>query len=169
MDLDDKYVAPYYAMAPVVMERGERIYLWDVDGRKYYDMMAGFAAVGQGHCHPKIRQALMDQSAKLTLCSRSLNQAVLPETAEYVCKLLGYDKFLPQNGGCEAVEAACKVARRWGYVVKGVPDDTANILGMNDAFWGRSIAASGSCGVPDRIYKFGPATPGFSTVDYNDA
>jgi ornithine--oxo-acid transaminase len=94
---------------------------------------------------------------------------VLPDTAEYVCNLFGYEKFLAQNGGVEAPEGACKIARRWGYVVKNVPDDQADILGMNDAFWGRSIAASGSCGVPERGYKFGPHTPGFSLVDFDDA
>lgn len=155
-------------MAPVIMERGERIYLYDIDGNKYYDMMAGFAAVAQGHCNPKIRQALIDQSGKLHLCSRSLNQNVLPKTAEYLCNMFGYDKLLPQSSGVEAVETCVKVARRWGYAKKGVPDGHANILNMLNSFWGRSVTACGNSGVYDRGHQFGPHTPGFAHVEYNN-
>ena len=159
---------PYYPPIPIVIERGSRVHLWDTDGNKYYDMLAGFAAVSVGHCHPKVTEAIVKQANKISLTSRSLLNAVLPETAEAICKFTGYDKFLACSSGVEACEAAVKVARRWGYVVKGVPDGQANILKMNGVFWGRSITASGANSDPLRSRLFGPFTPGFSLVDYNN-
>jgi ornithine--oxo-acid transaminase len=121
IDKDNKHVAPYYPPVPVVCEKGERIYLWDVDGRKYYDMLAGFASVSQGHCHPKIAEAMYKQSLKLTMCTRSLLSAQLADTSEFLCDYLGFDKFLSANSGVEAGEAAVKLARKWGYTRKGIP------------------------------------------------
>jgi len=168
LDLDNKYVTPYYPPVPIVIERAQRIYMWDTDGNKYFDMLAGFAAVSVGHAHPKITEAIVKQANKVSLTSRSLLNTVLPETAEAICKFTNYDKFLACSSGVEACEAAVKVARRWGYVVKGVPDGHANILMMNGVFWGRSISASGANSDPTRSRLFGPFTPGFSLVDYNN-
>ena len=142
--------------------------MWDVEGRRYYDMLAGFACVSQGHCHPKIVETVIQQSMKLTMTSRSVMNTELPEFAEYLCKLLGYDKYLPMSSGVEACESSVRLARKWGYKVKGVKEDHAHLILANGCFWGRSITASGACSDPGRYTNFGPHTPGFSLVDYND-
>lgn len=122
---EEKYVAIYYPPIPVIVERGERCYVWDVDGKRYFDCMGGFASVSQGHCHPKIVKALQDQASKLTMSSRSLYNHVFPETAKYLTEVLGYEdgKWLASSGGTEACESACKLSRKWGYKQKGVPEN----------------------------------------------
>lgn len=131
-------------------------------------MLAGFASVSQGHCHPKIAEAMYRQSLKLTMCSRSLLSAQLADTAEFLCDYLGFDKFLSASSGVEACEAAVKLARKWGHTRKGVPQNTASIVMANNNFWGRSITASGACTDHSRGENFGPHTPGFHMVPYND-
>lgn len=167
-NLDSKYVSEYWATPPLVIDRGQGIYLYDVDGNRFYDMLAGFASVSQGHCHPKITEAMVKQASKLSMSSRSLLNSSLPVTAEYLCNLLGYDKYLPASSGVEACEAAVKLARKWGYTVKGVEDDRASVIMVNGCFWGRSITACGNTSNQAIAKNFGPHTPGFPLVPYND-
>jgi ornithine--oxo-acid transaminase len=168
IDQDKKYVCENYSPLPVVAERGERIYLYDVEGKRYMDFLAGYSSTNQGHCHPKIVAALVDQASKLTQTSRAFHNTQMGAFSQQLCDLLGYEKFLPSSTGVEACESACKLARRWGYVVKGVEHDKASIVMANGCFWGRSITASGGCDDPSRYDNFGPFTPGFPLVDFND-
>lgn len=142
--------------------------MWDVEGKRYFDFLCGYSSNNQGHCHPKIIKELVEQAQKITLPSRAFYNDQMGLTAEYLTKLLGYDKFLPMNTGVEACETAVKIARRWGYVVKGVPKDKAEVVMANGNFWGRSITASGACDDPSRYTNFGPFTPGFPLIPYND-
>ena len=132
------------------------------------DFMAGFGSTNQGHCHPEIIKALIDQAPKLTQTSRSFNNRPMAEFAEYITDLLGYDKILPASGGAETCEAAIKLARRWGYESKGVLDNQAHVIVARNNFWGRTITAAGACDDPTRYTKFGPFTPGFTLANYND-
>ena len=166
--MDKNHVAYYYSVPEIVMERGERIYLWDIEGNRYYDMLGGFASLSQGHCHPKIAEAMYAQAKKLTMSSRSLMNDVMPDTSKFVCDFLGYEQFLAASSGVEACEGAVKLARKWGYVVKGIEEDRADIILANGCFWGRSISASGNCSDPMRGKHFGPHTPGFPLVPYDD-
>ena len=168
VDLDHKRVCHNYGPIPVTVERGERIYVWDVEGRRYYDFLCGYSSTNQGHCHPKIIKTLVDQAQKLTQTSRAFHNTQMGEFSDYLCNLLGFDKFMPSSSGVEACESACKLARRWGYVVKGVEHDKASIVMANGCFWGRSITASGGCDDPVRYTNFGPFTPGFPLVDFNN-
>ena len=168
IDLDHKHVCHNYGPLPVTIVKGERIYVWDVEGKKYYDFLAGYSSTNQGHCHPKIVKALIDQATKVTQTSRAFHNIEMGTFSEYLCNLLGFDKFLPSSTGVEACESACKIARRWGYVVKGVEKDKASIIMANGCFWGRSITASGGCDDPVRYNNFGPFTPGFPLVDFNN-
>ena len=128
-DLQQKYVSQSHRKpAPVVVQRGEGASLYDIEGKKYVDMVAGFGAVSQGHCHPRITEAIIRQSIKINMTSRSLLNTSLPSTAKYICNVMGYDMLLPQSTGTEACEAAVKLARKWGYITKGVPDGQANLL-----------------------------------------
>ena len=120
IDLDQKHVCHNYGPLPVTIVKGERIYVWDVEGKKYYDFLAGYSSTNQGHCHPKIVKALIDQATKITQTSRAFHNIEMGTFSEYICNLMGFDKFLPSSTGVEACESACKLARRWGYVVKGV-------------------------------------------------
>jgi len=167
-DLEQKYVTHNYASFPVAIEKAERIYVTDCEGRQYMDFMAGYSSTNQGHCHPKVVKAAMDQIPRLTQTSRAFMNTHLGPFSEYICNTLGFDKFLAMNSGVEACESAIKVARRWGYVVKGVEHDKASVIMMNGNFWGRSITASGACDDETRYKNFGPFTPGFPLVDYND-
>jgi len=142
--------------------------LYDVDGKSYYDFLCGFSSVSQGHCHPKITAALVEQAGKVCQITRALYGPELAEFAKYLCDLLGYQKFLASSSGVEACESACKVARRWGYEVKGVENNKASILMANGCFWGRSITACSGTSDPRRSKNFGPFTPGFPLVPYND-
>jgi len=150
------------------VEKGERIYIWDVEGKKYFDFMSGYSSTNQGHCNPKIVKAMMEQATKVTQTSRAFHNTQMGTFAEYLCNLLGFDKFLPSSTGVEACESACKLARRWGYVNKKVEHDKASIIMANGCFWGRSITASGASSDFSRYNNFGPFTPGFKMIDYND-
>ncbi|KAI3426946.1 hypothetical protein D9Q98_006890 [Chlorella vulgaris] len=168
IDKEEKYGAHNYHPLPVVLNRGEGIFMWDVDGKKYFDFLSGYSAVNQGHCHPKIIEAMVEQAKKLTLTSRAFFNDTLGEYEEYITQLLGYDKVLPMNTGVEGGETAIKLARRWGYDVKGVPKNQAKILFARENFWGRTTSAISSSTDPDSYEGFGPYMPGFEIIPYND-
>lgn len=165
---EDKYGAHNYHPLPVVLERGEGVYVWDVDGKKYYDFLSSYSAVNQGHCHPKIVNAMIEQAKKLTLTSRAFYNESLGEYEEFVCKYFGYDKVLPMNTGAEADETALKLARKWGYMKKGIPDNKAKIVCCNENFHGRTITIISMSTDPDAFNGYGPFTPGFVKIPYND-
>ncbi|OFX86914.1 MAG: ornithine--oxo-acid transaminase [Bacteroidetes bacterium GWF2_33_16] len=165
---EDKYGAHNYHPLPVVLEKGEGAYVWDVEGKKYFDFLSAYSAVNQGHCHPKIVKAMTDQAQKLTLTSRAFYNNVLGEYEEYVTKYFGYDKVLPMNTGAEADETAIKLARKWGYKVKGIPQNQAKIIVCNENFHGRTITIISMSTDPDAYNDYGPFTPGFVKIPYND-
>nr|QKY14910.1 ornithine transaminase (OAT) [Polytomella parva] len=168
IEREDTYGAHNYAPIPVVIDRGEGVYMWDIDGRRYYDFLSAYSAVNQGHCHPKIIDALVTQSKKLALTSRAFYNNVLGEYESYITNLFGYDKVLPMNTGVEGGETAIKLARRWGYDVKGVPKNQAKVLFAKGNFWGRTLAAISSSSDPSSYGGFGPFMPGFESIPYND-
>eukprot|EP01134_Creolimax_fragrantissima_P004489 CFRG4489T1 len=157
-----------YHPIPAVLERGEGPFMWDVEGKRYFDFLSAYSAVNQGHCHPRLIKAMADQSQKLTLTSRAFHNDVMAAYATYITDFFGYDKVLPMNSGVEAGETAVKLARKWAYEVKGVPKDQAKIVFAKDNFWGRSIAACSSSSDPTCYTNFGPFTPGFLMVEYNN-
>ncbi|KAM6106028.1 ornithine aminotransferase, mitochondrial isoform 2-T2 [Pterocles gutturalis] len=163
-----KYGAHNYHPLPVALERGKGIYVWDVEGRKYFDFLSAYSAVNQGHCHPKIVNALKTQSEKLTLTSRAFYNDVLGEYEEFVTKMFNYNKVLPMNTGVEAGETACKLARKWAYTVKGIPKYKAKIIFAAGNFWGRTMSAISSSTDPTSYDGFGPFMPGFEVIPYND-
>nr|XP_020460823.1 ornithine aminotransferase, mitochondrial isoform X2 [Monopterus albus] len=165
---EDKYGAHNYHPLPVALERGEGIFVWDVEGSRYYDFLSAYSAVNQGHCHPKIIAALKAQVSKLTLTSRAFYNDVLGAYEEYITSIFGYDKVLPMNTGVEAGETSCKLARKWAYNVKGVPKNKAKIIFANGNFWGRTLAAISSSTDPSSYEGFGPYMPGFELIPYND-
>jgi ornithine--oxo-acid transaminase len=165
---EDKFGAHNYHPLPVVLERGEGVFVWDTDGNKYYDFLSAYSAVNQGHCHPKIVDAMVEQAKKLTLTSRAFYNNVLGEYEEYVTKYFGYDKVLPMNTGAEADETALKLCRRWGYAKKGIPADQAKIICCEENFHGRTISIVSMSTDPDSYAGFGPFTPGFVKIPYND-
>jgi ornithine--oxo-acid transaminase len=165
---EDKYGAHNYHPLPVVLERGEGIYVWDVEGKKYYDFLSAYSAVNQGHCHPKIIEALTTQAQQLTLTSRAFYSSVLGEFEEYITNYFGYDKVLPMNTGAEADETALKLCRKWAYEKKGIPENEAKIIVCEGNFHGRTITIISMSTDPDSYKGFGPYTPGFVTVPYND-
>uniref|UniRef100_A0A3Q3X7P1 Ornithine aminotransferase n=1 Tax=Mola mola TaxID=94237 RepID=A0A3Q3X7P1_MOLML len=165
---EEKYGAHNYHPLPVALERGEGIYVWDVEGNRFYDFLSAYSAVNQGHCHPKIIAALNAQASKLTLTSRAFYNEVLGAYEEYITTMFGYDKVLPMNTGVESGETACKLARKWAYTVKGVPKNKAKIIFANGNFWGRTLAAISSSTDPSSYEGFGPYMPGFELVPYND-
>ena len=165
---EENYGAHNYHPLPVVLERGEGVYVWDVDGNRYIDFLAGYSALSQGHCHPRIVDALVGQAQKLALVSRAFHSDVLGEYMEYACHFFGYDKLLPMNTGAEAVETALKLCRRWGYRRKGVDPDCAKIIVCGDNFHGRTITVISMSTDPSSYAGFGPYTPGFIKVPYND-
>jgi len=166
--LEEKYGAHNYHPLPVVLERGEGVYLYDVDGKKYFDFLSGYSAVNQGHCHPAIIDALQKQASKLTLTSRAFHNNLLGEYEKYITEYFGYDKVLPMNTGVEGGETAIKLARRWGYNVKGIAENKAKIIFAEGNFWGRTLAAISSSTDPSSFKGFGPYMPGFGIVPYND-
>jgi ornithine--oxo-acid transaminase len=168
MDREDKYGAHNYHPLPVVLEKGEGIYLWGVDGKRYYDFLSAYSAVNQGHCHPKIVKALCDQAQVLTLTSRAFYNDVLGEYEEFITKYFGYDKVLPMNSGAEADETALKLCRKWAYTKKGIKEDQAKIIVCADNFHGRTITIISMSTDPDSYGGFGPFTPGFVKIPYND-
>jgi ornithine--oxo-acid transaminase len=166
--LEDKYNAHNYHPLPVVLAKGEGVFLWDIDGKQYYDFLSAYSAVNQGHCHPKILQALYDQAATLTLTSRAFYNNVLGEFAQYITEFFGYERVLPMNTGVEGGETANKLCRKWAYKVKGVPQNEAIILFAENNFWGRTLAAVSSSSDPVAKDDFGPYLPGYQLIPYND-
>ena len=166
---EEQYGAHNYHPLPVVLESGKGVFVWDVEGKKYYDFLSGYSALSQGHCHPHIIRALTGQAEKLTLVSRAFYSDVLGEYMEFACKFFGYDKLLPMNTGAEAVETALKLARRWGYAVKGVQPGEAKIVVCRENFHGRTISIISMSTDPSSYAGFGPSTPGFIQIPYNDA
>lgn len=152
----------------MVLSKGKGVFVWDVDGNKYFDFLSAYSAVNQGHCHPKIIQALHDQSQRITLTSRAFHNDQLGPFEKYITELLGFDRVLPMNTGVEGGETAIKLARKWGYTVKGIPSNQAKIVFASGNFWGRTIAAISSSQDPDSYGDFGPFVPGFEIVPYND-
>jgi len=168
MDRESKYGAHNYHPLPVVLEKGKGVFMWDTEGKRYFDFLSAYSAVNQGHCHPKIIKAMTDQAEKLTLTSRAFYNDVLGEWEEYITKLFKYDKVLPMNSGAEADETALKLCRRWGYDIKGIPENQAKIIVCEGNFHGRTIAIISMSTDPDSYKGFGPYTPGFKVVPYND-
>ena len=168
IELEDQYGAHNYHPLPVVLSRGEGVYVWDMEGKKYFDFLAAYSAVNQGHCHPRIISALLEQAQKLTLTSRAFHNDVLGEYEQYMTSLFGYDKLLPMNTGVEAVETALKLTRRWGYLKKGIPKDRAKIIVCAGNFHGRTINVISFSTDPDSNTNFGPYTPGYIIIPYND-
>lgn len=168
MDREARYGAHNYHPLPVVLERGQGIYVWDTDGKKYFDFLSAYSAVNQGHCHPKIVKAMTEQAQKLALTSRAFYNNVLGEWEEFVTKYFGYDKVLPMNTGAEADETALKLCRKWAYLKKGVPDGEAKIIVCNGNFHGRTITIVSLSNDPEAYGGYGPFTPGFVKIPYND-
>jgi ornithine--oxo-acid transaminase len=168
MEREARYGAHNYHPIPVVLERGEGIYVWDVEGKKYFDFLSAYSAVNQGHCHPKIVKAMTDQAQKLALTSRAFYNDALGEWEEYTTKLFGYDKMLPMNSGAEADETALKLIRKWAYKVKGIPKGEAKIIVCNGNFHGRTITIVSMSSDPDSYNDYGPYTPGFINIPYDD-
>nr|WP_314545950.1 ornithine--oxo-acid transaminase [uncultured Empedobacter sp.] len=166
--LEEKYGAHNYHPLPVVLEKGEGVYVWDVDGKKYFDFLSAYSAVNQGHCHPRIIKALKDQAEKLTLTSRAFYNAELGKYEKFITELFGFDQVLPMNTGAEAVETALKIARKWGYEKKGIPTGEAIIVVCKDNFHGRTTTIISFSNDEDARKNFNPYTSGFEAVEYND-
>jgi len=165
---ENKYGAHNYHPIPVVLERGEGIYVWDVEGRKYFDFLAAYSAVNQGHCHPRLIKALTEQASKLALTSRAFYNDKLGEWEEYITNFFGFSRMLPMNSGAEAVETALKLARKWAYKVKGIQREQAKIIVCNGNFHGRTISIVSMSSDPESYNDYGPYTPGFVNIPYND-
>ncbi len=168
IELEEKHGAHNYHPIPVVITRGEGVYVWDVEGNRYYDFLAAYSAVNQGHCHPRILQAMIDQASRLTLTSRAFHNDILGEYEAFMTKLFGYDKLLPMNTGVEGGETAIKLTRRWAYDVKGIEKNKAKILFAEGNFWGRTLSAISTSTDPSSYEGFGPYMPGFEVIPYND-
>jgi ornithine--oxo-acid transaminase len=168
LDLEEKYGAHNYHPLPVVLTRGKGVFLWDVDGKRYYDFLSAYSAVNQGHCHPEIIETLKEQAGRLTLTSRAFHSDALGEFCAYVTRLFGYNKVLPMNSGAEAVETALKLCRKWAYEVKGIAENKARIIVCNNNFHGRTISIISFSSDEKSKKNYGPYTPGFETIPYND-
>ena len=168
IELEYRYGAHNYHPLPVVLEKGSGIFLWDVEGKKYFDFLSAYSAVNQGHCHPKIISALVNQSQKLTLTSRAFHNNILGQYEKFITQFFGYDKVLPMNTGVEGGETAVKLARKWGYEVKKIPKDSAKIVFVEGNFWGRTLGAISSSTDPSSTNGFGPFMPGYGIIPYND-
>ncbi len=168
MDREERYGAHNYHPLPVVLEKGKGVYVWDVEGKRYFDFLSAYSAVNQGHCHPAIVKALTDQAQVLTLTSRAFYNSALGEYEEFITRYFGYDKILPMNTGAEADETAIKLCRKWAYKVKGVPDNQAKIIVCANNFHGRTITIISMSTDPEARKEYGPYTPGFITIPYND-
>ncbi len=168
IDKESKFGAHNYHPLPVVLSKGEGVFVWDVNDKKYYDFLSAHSAVNQGHCHPKIIKALNDQANTLTLTSRAFHNNILGSYEQYITNLFGYDKVLPMNTGVEGGETANKLARKWGYLKKGIEEDKARIIFANGNFWGRTLAAISSSDDPSSYKGFGPYMPGYSLIPYNN-
>lgn len=168
MKKEDRFGAHNYHPLPVVLSKGEGVFVWDVEGKRYFDFLSAYSALNQGHCHPKIVKALADQAQKLALTSRAFYNDCLGEYEEYVTRYFGYDKVLPMNSGAEGDETALKLCRRWGYDKKGIPENKAKIIVCEGNFHGRTITIISMSTDPDSYKGFGPYTPGFAVIPYND-
>ncbi len=168
IEQEDQFSAHNYHPLPVVLSRGLGVYVWDVDGKKYYDFLSGYSALNQGHCHPKIIATLINQAQKLTLTSRAFHNDQFAEYSRYITSYFGYDKVLPMNTGVEAVETSIKLARRWGYDVKGIPENKARIIVFENNFHGRTSTVISFSSDPSSYTGFGPFMPGFDIIPYND-
>ena len=168
LELEEKYGAHNYHPLPVVLDRGEGVFVWDVDGKRYYDFLSGYSAVNQGHCHPEIVQSFIEQSKKLTLTSRAFYNNVLGEYEKYITAYFGYDKVLPMNTGVEAVETAIKLCRKWAYEIKGIREGKAKIIVCENNFHGRTSTVISFSSDPQSTKNFGPYMPGFEIISYND-
>lgn len=168
IDLEDKHGAHNYHPLPVVLDRGEGVFVWDVEGKKYYDFLSAYSAVNQGHSHPKIVEALVNQAKKLALTSRAFYNSNLGEYEQKITTLFGFDKVLPMNSGAEAVETAVKLARKWSYEVKGISENAAKIIVCENNFHGRTTTIVSFSNDPDANQNYGPFTPGFIKIPYND-
>ncbi|PVD50293.1 ornithine--oxo-acid transaminase [Terrimonas sp.] len=166
--LEEKYGAHNYHPLPVVLQKGKGVYVWDINEKKYYDFLSGYSAVNQGHCHPRIIDALVNQAQKLTLTSRAFYNNLLGEYEAYITAYFGYNKVLPMNTGVEAVETALKLCRRWGYAVKGIQENKAKVIVCAGNFHGRTTSVISFSTDPSSTKQFGPFTPGFSVIPYND-
>lgn len=168
IELEDKFGAHNYHPLPVVLSKGEGVYVWDPEGNKYFDFLSAYSAVNQGHCHPKITKALTDQASTLCLTSRAFYNNVLGEYEKYVTEYFGFDKVLPMNTGAEGVETAIKICRKWAYEKKGIPEEEAQIIVLENNFHGRTTTVISFSNDPDARKNFGPYTPGFIKIPYND-
>ena len=168
IEIENEFGAHNYHPLPVVLNKGEGVYVWDLEGKKYYDFLSAYSAVNQGHCHPKIIQALLDQSSKLTLTSRAFHNDVLGQYEKFITSFFGYEKVLPMNTGVEGGETAVKLSRKWGYEVKKIPKDRAKIIFVEGNFWGRTLGAISSSTDPSSTSGFGPFMPGYEIIPYND-
>ena len=168
IELEHKYGAHNYHPLPVVLARGKGVHVWDVEGKKYYDFLSAYSAVNQGHCHPKIVKAMTDQAGILALTSRAFHNDVLGEFEKFVTEFFGFDKVLPMNTGAEAVETAIKLCRKWAYLVKGIAKDQAKIIVCENNFHGRTTTIVSFSNDPDAYSEYGPFTPGFIRIPYND-
>ncbi|XP_011058062.1 PREDICTED: ornithine aminotransferase, mitochondrial isoform X3 [Acromyrmex echinatior] len=167
-DRESKYGAHNYHPLPVALCKGQGVFMWDIEGKRYFDFLSAYSAVNQGHCHPRIYKALIDQAKTLTLTSRAFYSDLLGEFEEYITKLFSYDKWLPMNTGVESGETACKLARKWGYSCKGIPENQAKIVFAEGNFWGRTMSAVSSSTDPNSYNGFGPFMPGFEIIPYDD-
>lgn len=168
IQLEEKYGAHNYHPLPVVLEKGEGVYLWDVDGKRYFDFLSAYSAVNQGHCHPRLVSAINEQASKLTLTSRAFYNNLLGKYEKFITHYFGYDKVLPMNTGVEAGETAIKLARKWGYLKKYIPENQAKIIFVAGNFWGRTLAAISSSTDSSSFGGFGPFMPGYEIIPYND-
>ncbi len=168
IELEEKYGAHNYHPLPVVLEKGKGVFVWDTDGKRYYDFLSAYSALNQGHCHPRVIQALVEQAQKLTLTSRAFHNNLLGEFERYTTKLFGYNKLLPMNSGAEAVETAIKLCRRWAYDVKGIKKHEAKIIVCENNFHGRTTTIISFSNSPESKEGFGPYSPGFEMIPYND-
>ncbi|UTA70405.1 ornithine--oxo-acid transaminase [Emticicia sp. 21SJ11W-3] len=168
IELEERYGAHNYHPLPVVLEKGEGVYLWDIEGKRYYDFLSAYSAVNQGHCHPRIINALIEQSQKLTLTSRAFYNSILGRFEEYITNYFGYDRVLPMNTGVEAVETAMKLCRKWGYQVKGIPENKAKIIFAGGNFHGRTLSVISASTDPTARKDFGPYMSGIEIVPYNN-
>lgn len=168
IDLEHKYGAFNYHPLPVVLHKGEGVKVWDVEGKEYYDFLSAYSAVNQGHCHPKIVETLVKQARTLTLTSRAFHNDILGPFEKYITELFGYDRVLPMNTGVEGGETANKLARKWGYTKKGIPENKAQIIFVHGNFWGRTLAAISTSDDPKSYEGFGPFMPGYDLIPYND-
>ena len=168
IEIEEKYGAHNYHPLPVVLSKGEGVFVWDVEGKQYFDFLSAYSAVNQGHCHPKIIKALTNQASTLTLTSRAFHNDILGQYEKFITDLFGYDKVLPMNTGVEGGETANKLARKWGYMKKGIAENKARIIFAKGNFWGRTLAAISSSDDPTSYKGFGPYMPGYDLIPYNN-